>query len=51
MEELKNDEILFDDKELDELEDKITTISDREEKELKKELDDYFKKNKIEHED
>lgn len=51
MEELKNDEFLFDDRELDGLEDKKTTINDKEEQELKDELDEYFKNNKIEYEE
>lgn len=50
MEDIKNN-ILFDDKELEELEDKEATISSQKQKELNEELDDYFSKNKIGYEE
>lgn len=43
---LKND-MLFDDRELEELSDEIRMLSAEEQKELKKELDDYFKEHLI----
>lgn len=51
MEELRNEKILFDDKELDELCDEKIEISKEEEKRLEDEIDEYFQKNKIEYED
>lgn len=51
MEELRNDELLFDDRELDELSDETIEISLEEKQKLNDEVEKYFKENKIEYED
>lgn len=50
MEELRNDELLFDDRELDELSDETIEISLEEKQKLNEEVEKYFKENKIEYE-
>ena len=51
MEELKNDELLFDDRELDELSNKITEISTEEKQDLEEKVEKYFEENKIQYEE
>ena len=51
MEELKKDEKLFDDRELEDLSDEKIHLTDKIDEELKKELDDYFKENKIKYDE
>lgn len=50
MDELKNDEFLFDDRELEDLTDEEIELSEEEQKELEKEIDIYFNENEIEYE-
>ena len=49
MDELKNDEFLFDDRELEDLTDEEIELSEEEQKELEKEIDIYFNENEIEY--
>lgn len=51
MEELKSNELLFDDRELDEFSDENIEISEEAKAELNKEVEKYFEENKIEYED
>ncbi len=51
MEELKKNEKLFDDRELEDLSDEKIHLTDKIDEELKKELDDYFKENKIKYDE
>lgn len=51
MEELKNGELLFDDRELDELSNKITEISPEEKQDLEEKVEKYFEENKIQYEE
>lgn len=51
MEESKNNELLFDDRELEEFSDEDIEISEEAKAELNKKVENYFKENKIEYED
>lgn len=51
MEESKSNELLFDDRELDEFSDEDIEISEEAKVELNKEVEKYFEENKIEYED
>lgn len=51
MEKLEKNQLLFDDRELDELNDEEINISKQDERDLENEIDKYFQENKIEFED
>lgn len=51
MEELKNEDLLFDDRELDELNNKITEISPEEKQDLEEKVEKYFEENEIQYEE
>lgn len=48
---IKNEKVLFDDKELDEISNNLIEIDEKFEKEMSKKIDKYLKENPFEYED